>query len=135
MLSSLFVYLLYMNLWAFSVSLAVKDITASKAFYEKLWFKHVWYWSVEENRLIMKNNDHVIWLFQWMFEWNILTFNPWRNQDAEPLEAYTDIRDLQKKLKTDWIDFISEADEWTSGPASCTLQDPDGNVILIDQHV
>jgi lactoylglutathione lyase len=123
-----------MNLGAFSVSLSVKDLEASKTFYEKLGFS-TFGGNAEENWLIMKNGDHVIGLFQGMFEGNILTFNPGWDQDAERLDDFTDVRDLQRKLKAQSITFQSEADESTSGPASFVIADPDGNVILFDQHV
>jgi catechol 2,3-dioxygenase-like lactoylglutathione lyase family enzyme len=123
-----------MNLGAFSVSLAVKDLEASKAFYEKLGF-HVFGGDAEQNWLIMKNGDHVIGLFQDMFEKNILTFNPGWDQDANTLESFTDVRDLQRALKAQGIEIHTEADESTSGPASFVIVDPDGNPILIDQHV
>ncbi len=119
---------------AFSVSLVVKDIETSKQFYEKLGFR-VFHGDQSQNWLIMKNGDAVIGLFQGMFEKNILTFNPGWNNGAQPLEEFTDVRDLQKKLKDKGIEFSSEADEATSGPASFIIVDPDGNPILIDQHV
>ncbi len=123
-----------MELGAFSVSLAVKDIEASRQFYEKLGFT-VFDGDQSENWLIMKNGDRAIGLFQGMFEDNILTFNPGWNSDAEELDDFTDIRDLQRMLKDKGIEFIQEADESTSGPASFVITDPDGNVILVDQHV
>jgi predicted lactoylglutathione lyase len=123
-----------MKLGAFSVSLSVKDIHASKSFYEKLGFR-VFGGDINQNWLIMKNQRTIIGLFQGMFENNILTFNPGWDQDANTLEAFTDIRALQKRLKSEGVKLISEADEKTSGPASLTLIDPDGNSILIDQHV
>ena len=123
-----------MDLGAFSVSLSVKDIEASKSFYEKLGFS-AFGGDAAENWLIMKNGDHVIGLFQGMFENNILTFNPGWDQDADRLETFTDVRDLQRELKAQGIRFQSEADESTSGPASFMIVDPDGNVILVDQHV
>lgn len=123
-----------MNLGAFSVSLAVKDIKASKAFYEKLGFAEAG-GDITQNWLIMRNGDIVIGLFQGMFENNILTFNPGWNQDAEPVESYTDVRDLQKSLRESGIEFITEADESTSGPGNFMITDPDGNTILFDQHV
>jgi lactoylglutathione lyase len=122
-----------MDLGAFSVSLAVKDIEASKQFYEKFGFKtmggdqsHGW--------LILKNGSHVIGLFQGMFDKNILTFNPGWDQDAQNLPAFTDVRELQKRLKADGVTFVQEADETTTGPASFIAHDPDGNPILVDQH-
>jgi lactoylglutathione lyase len=123
-----------MNLGAFSISLAVKDLTASKAFYEKLGFT-VFGGDMAHNYLIMKNGDHLIGLFQGMFEGNILTFNPGWNQNAETLEAFTDVRELQQQLKAAGLTLTSEADADSTGPASITLIDPDGNAILIDQHV
>ncbi len=123
-----------MKLGAFSVSLSVKDLGASKAFYEKLGFS-VFGGDAAQNWLIMKNGDHIIGLFQGMFENNILTFNPGWDQDAKPLESFTDVRDLQRALKAQGITMQTEADERTSGPASFVIVDPDGNAILIDQHV
>lgn len=123
-----------MELGAFSFSLSVKDIHASKAFYEKLGFK-VFMGELTQNWLILKNGEHVIGLFQEMFEKNTLTFNPGWDSNAQPLDTFTDIRDLQKQLKAQGINFISEADETTTGPASFMLLDPDGNPILFDQHV
>lgn len=123
-----------MKLGAFSVSLSVKDLGASKAFYEKLGFS-VFGGNAAQNWLIMKNGDHIIGLFQGMFENNILTFNPGWDQDAKPLESFTDVRDLQRALKAQGITMQTEADENTSGPASFVIVDPDGNAILIDQHV
>lgn len=123
-----------MELGAFSISLAVKDIHASQAFYEKLGFSEFG-GDIDQNWLIMKNGSVVIGLFQGMFEENILTFNPGWNQDAQPLESFTDIRVLQQQLRAKGIEFVSEADQDSTGPASFTLMDPDGNPILIDQHV
>lgn len=123
-----------MNLGAFSVSLSVKDIKVSKAFYEKLGFQ-VFGGDEAQNWLIMKNGDHVIGLFQGMFEKNILTFNPGWDQNGAALDAYTDVRDLQRALKAQGITIEGEADEGTTGPTSFIVTDPDGNPILIDQHV
>lgn len=123
-----------MKLGAFSVSLAVKDIHASKAFYEKLGFKEFG-GDISQNWLILKNGDHVIGLFQGMFEKNILTFNPGWDQNAQTLDSFTDVREIQKQLKANGLELLSEADEATTGPASVTLMDPDGNPILLDQHV
>jgi catechol 2,3-dioxygenase-like lactoylglutathione lyase family enzyme len=123
-----------MELGAFSVSLAVKDIAASKLFYEKLGFE-VFHGEQSQNWLIMKNGDIVIGLFQGMFENNILTFNPGWSKDAQQLPEFTDIRDIQSRLKEGGISLISEADENSTGPANFTLLDPDGNAILVDQHV
>ena len=123
-----------MILGAFSISLAVKDIAASKQFYEKLGFG-VFAGDITQNWLIMKNGSHVIGLFQGMFEKNMLTFNPGWSSDAAPLAAFTDVRDLQRQLKSQGIKLTTEADASTTGPASFTLEDPDGNPILVDQHV
>lgn len=123
-----------MNLGAFSVSLAVKDIRASKAFYEKLGFK-AFGGDEAQNWLILRNGDHVIGLFQGMFEKNILTFNPGWGQDAKKLSSFTDIRQLQRQLKAQGVPFQTQADESTAGPASFVVHDPDGNPILFDQHV
>ena len=123
-----------MQLGAFSVSLAVKDIEVSKVFYETLGFT-VFHGNQAQNWLIMKNGEHVIGLFQGMFENNILTFNPGWNQDAQPLSAFTDVRELQCQLKAQGVTMMTEADERTTGPASFMIADPDGNTILIDQHV
>jgi catechol 2,3-dioxygenase-like lactoylglutathione lyase family enzyme len=123
-----------MELGAFSVSLAVKDIRASKAFYEKLGFK-AFAGELSQNWLILRNGDHVIGLFQGMFDRNILTFNPGWDQGAKKLKSFTDVRELQGRLKAQGVNLTSEAEEGTKGPASCTLVDPDGNPILLDQHV
>jgi len=123
-----------MQLGAFSISLAVKDIEASRAFYEKFGFK-VFAGDASQNWLIMKNGDHVIGLFQGMFERNILTFNPGWDQDAATLDTFDDVRELQRQLKAHGVQLTSEADETTTGPASFTAVDPDGNPILVDQHV
>jgi catechol 2,3-dioxygenase-like lactoylglutathione lyase family enzyme len=123
-----------MELGAFSISLAVKDIEASKEFYEKLGFKVIM-GDIAEKWLILKNGDHVIGLFQDMFDKNILTFNPGWDKNAQKLDNFTDIRDLQRKLKMAGVGLVSEADENTSGPASFMAIDPDGNPILFDQHV
>jgi len=123
-----------MELGAFSISLAVKDIKASKAFYEKLGFK-VFMGDESQNWLILKNGEHVIGLFQGMFEKNILTFNPGWDNNAQKLDTFTDVRELQRRLKEQGVEFMSEADENTTGPASFMVMDPDGNPILVDQHV
>lgn len=123
-----------MQLGAFSVSLAVKDIWASKAFYEKLGFTALGGDPVH-NWLILKNGGHVIGLFQGMFDKNILTFNPGWDQNAAPVVPFTDVRELQKQLKALGVGFATEADESTTGPASFVVNDPDGNPILVDQHV
>ena len=123
-----------MKLGAFSVSLSVKDIHASKAFYEDLGFSK-FHGDIEQKWLIMKNEQIVIGLFQDMFEGNLLTFNPGWNQEAQPLDSFTDIREIQKELKAKNFEFAREADETTEGPTSLVITDPDGNVILLDQHV
>ncbi len=123
-----------MELGAFSISLAVKDIKASEAFYEKLGFE-VFHGDIKQNYLIMKNGDHVIGLFQGMFEKNILTFNPGWDSNAQKLDSFTDVRELQRQLKAQGVELVSEADEHTSGPASFIAEDPDGNPILVDQHI
>ena len=122
-----------MELGAFSVSLAVKDIAASKAFYEKLGFTV--FMGDAKKWLIMKNGDHVIGLFHGMFDKNILTFNPGWNSDARPLPEFTDVRELQRRLKASGENMISQADESSTGQASFMIVDPDGNTILVDQHV
>jgi catechol 2,3-dioxygenase-like lactoylglutathione lyase family enzyme len=123
-----------MELGAFSISLAVKDIHASKAFYEKLGFKEFG-GDISQNWLILKNGETVIGLFQGMFDKNMLTFNPGWNQEAQNLDTFTDVRALQRQLKAQGMEFMSEADESTTGPASFIVIDPDGNPILFDQHV
>lgn len=123
-----------MQLGAFSVSLTVKDIGASKAFYEKLGFQATG-GNAEHGWLILKNGQTVLGLFQGMFDKNILTFNPGWNQDAQRVEPFTDVREIQRELKANGVALTSEADETTTGPASFTLIDPDGNPILFDQHV
>lgn len=122
-----------MHLGAFSISLAVKNLEASRQFYEKLGFAtmggdaaHGW--------LILKNGDHIIGLFQGMFERNMLTFNPGWDQDARPLAEFTDVRELQRRLRAQGVTFAAEADESTTGPASFVVVDPDGNPVLVDQH-
>ena len=122
-----------MNLGAFSVSLNVKDIHQSKAFYENLGFE-VFGGDITQNWLIMKNENSIIGLFQGMFEKNILTFNPGWNENAQNLESFTDVRELQKQLKEKGINILTEADESSEGPAYMTIEDPDGNQILVDQH-
>jgi len=123
-----------MELGAFSISLAVNDIQASKAFYEKLGFK-VFMGDISQNWLILKNGGHTIGLFQGMFERNTFTFNPGWDSNAQKLDKFTDVRELQKQLKAQGVELLTEADEDTTGPASFMLMDPDGNPILIDQHV
>ena len=122
-----------MELGAFSVSLAVKDIAASKAFYEKLGFEATG-GDIDQHWLIMKNGTYVIGLFQGMFDKNILTFNPGWNNKAEEVNPFTDVRDIQKQLQDSGVELIEQADASTEGPAHITLTDPDGNPILIDQH-
>ncbi|MGG3471391.1 VOC family protein [Neobacillus pocheonensis] len=122
-----------MKLGAFSVSLTVNDIHKSKSFYEKLGFQDHG-GDITQNWLIMKNENCIIGLFQGMFEKNILTFNPGWNENAENLESFTDVRELQKQLKEKGVKLQSEADESSEGPAYFTIEDPDGNQILIDQH-
>ncbi len=123
-----------MELGNFSVSLAVKDIEASKLFYEKLGFT-VFAGVQSKNWLIMKNGAHASGLFQGMFDKNILTFNPGWNSDAKPLGEFMDVRELQRRLKARGVNMITEADESSTGPASFMVADPDGNTILVDQHV
>ncbi len=123
-----------MELGAFSISLAVKDLEASRSFYEKFGFK-VFAGEASQNWLILKNGDHVIGLFQGMFEKNILTFNPGWDSSAQQLASFTDIRELQRQLKAQGVQLQQEADENTTGPASFIAVDPDGNPILVDQHV
>ena len=123
-----------MDLGAFSISLTVKDIGASKAFYEKLGFEEFG-GDVSQNWVIMKNGDHAIGLFQGMFERNTLTFNPGWDSNAQTLDTFTDVRELQRQLKAQGVVLASEADESTTGPASFVAVDPDGNPILVDQHV
>lgn len=123
-----------MNLGAFSVSLDVKDIEVSRTFYEKFGFQ-VFGGDAAQNWLIMKNGDCIIGLFQGMFENNILTFNPGWDTNANQLDSFTDVRHLQQRLKAQGIKFENEADESTAGPASFIVIDPDGNPILVDQHV
>lgn len=122
------------KLGAFSVSLTVKDIAASKAFYEKLGFT-VFHGNINQKWLILKNGDTVIGLFQGMFEKNILTFNPGWDQNAKPVTPFTDVRELQKQFKAQGVKFAKEGPESGSGPASFVIEDPDGNAILFDQHV
>jgi catechol 2,3-dioxygenase-like lactoylglutathione lyase family enzyme len=123
-----------MELGAFSISLAVKDIEASRAFYEKFGFE-VFGGDASQNWLILKNGDHTIGLFQGMFEKNMLTFNPGWDSNASQLNTFTDVRELQRQLKAQGVHMMTEADEATTGPASFVVIDPDGNPILVDQHV
>jgi len=123
-----------MELGAFSISLAVKDIQASKDFYEKFGFK-VFAGDASKNWLILKNGAHAIGLFQGMFPKNILTFNPGWDSNASKLKTFADVRELQRQLKARGVQLTTEADETSTGPASFTTVDPDGNPILVDQHV
>ena len=123
-----------MQLGAFSISLTVKDIEASKIFYEKFGFKVV-SGNAKQKWLVLGNGDHKIGIFQGMFEKNMLTFNPGWNQNAAKMDSFTDIRELQRQLKAKGVLLQKEADEKTSGPASFIAIDPDGNPILVDQHV
>ncbi len=123
-----------MELGAFAISLTVKDLETSRKFYEKFGFR-VFGGDPSQNWLILKNGDHVIGLFQGMFDKNILTFNPGWDSNAQKLDTFTDVRELQKQLKAQGVEFMSEADESTTGPASFMVMDPDGNPILVDQHV
>ena len=122
-----------MKLGAFSVSLNVKDIKASKLFYENLGF-NVLAGDIKMNYLIMKNENSLIGLFQGMFENNILTFNPGWDENGKDVESFDDVREIQRLLKDKGIKLESEIATNTSGPASITVKDPDGNVIYIDQH-
>lgn len=122
-----------MQLGAFSISLSVKDIAASLAFYQKFGFS-IFGGDITQNWLILKNGDHLIGLFQGMFEKNMLTFNPGWDSDANPLAAFTDVRELQRQLKVQGVPLVAEADEAGSGPASFIAVDPDGNPVLVDQH-
>ena len=123
-----------MELGAFSISLAVQDLAASRAFYEKIGFEVVG-GDASQNWLILRNSGHTIGLFQGMFEKNILTFNPGWDDEAQPVGEFTDVRELQRRLKTAGVQMVSEADEDGSGPGSFIVLDPDGNPILVDQHV
>lgn len=123
-----------MELGAFSISLAVRDLDASRKFYEKFGFSE-FAGDASQNWLILKNGDHVIGLFQGMFDRNILTFNPGWDQNARAVGAFTDVRELQRRLKAQGVQLVNEADESTTGPASFMAVDPDGNPILVDQHV
>ncbi|WP_026461489.1 VOC family protein [Adhaeribacter aquaticus] len=122
-----------MNLGAFSISLNVKNLETSKQFYEHLGFT-IFAGSMDQNYLIMKNESSIIGLFQGMFEDNILTFNPGWDQNASNTEVFDDVRKIQRQLNSKGIELITEADEETSGPASLMVADPDGNIILFDQH-
>ncbi len=123
-----------MDLGAFSVSLAVRDLNASNAFYSKLGFTKAG-GDAQQGWLILRNGDTTIGLFQGMFEKNLLTFNPGWNQDTSEQDNFTDIRDIQQQLKAQGVDFDSSADEDSTGPSSFMITDPDGNMILVDQHV
>lgn len=123
-----------MELGTFSISLAVKSIAASKAFYAKLGFTP-FAGDESQNWLILKNGEHTIGLFQGMFDRNILTFNPGWDYRAQELAAFTDVRELQRRLAAQGVEFATKADENTTGPASFMVVDPDGNPILVDQHV
>ena len=123
-----------MELGAFSVSLAVKDIRASKEFYEALGFT-AFMGDVAQNWLMLRNSSHVIGLFQGMFDKNTLTFNPGWDDNAQPVARFMDVREIQRNLKAKGLTLVTEADESTTGPASLMVMDPDGNPILLDQHV
>ena len=123
-----------MELGAFSISLAVADLEASRVFYQKFGFEVVG-GDPSQDWQILRNGGHTIGLFQGMLEGNILTFNPGWDGEGQPLDSFTDVRELQKQLKADGVTLISEADESSAGPASFLVADPDGNTILVDQHV
>lgn len=123
-----------MQLGAFSISLAVKDLAASRAFYEKFGFT-AFAGDPAQNWLILKNGDHVIGLFQGMLEKNTLTFNPGWDASAGPLDEFTDVRELQRRLREQGVELVAQADESTTGPAYLMAIDPDGNPVLLDQHV
>ena len=122
-----------MQLGAFSQSLAVKDLAVSKAFYESIGFS-VFHGQMDQNWLIMKNGNTVIGLFQGMFEHNIMTFNPGWDNNANPVDPFDDVRTIQKHLREQNIELLETADESSTGPASCLFKDPDGNLIMLDQH-
>ena len=122
-----------MDLGNFSQSLAVRDVAASKDFYQKLGFE-IFHDQTEHGWVIMKSPTAVIGLFQGMFEKNIMTFNPGWDANGQNTEDFTDIRDIQKKLKSEGIKIAKEVDENSSGPASFVVEDPDGNPIMFDQH-
>ncbi len=123
-----------MQLGAFSISLAVKDLATSRAFYEKFGFT-AFASDASQHWLILRNGDHVIGLFQGMFERNTLTFNPGWDQRARAVSGFTDVRELQRRLKAQGVPLAVEADEKTQGPAFFMAMDPDGNPVLVDQHV
>lgn len=122
-----------MSIGTFSISLVVKDIAISRAFYEKIGFV-VRGGDQDQNWLVLRNGNTTIGLFQGMFENNMLTFNPGWGPNAEPLDEFEDVRDIQKRYRAAGIEILTEADETTTGPASFTILDPDGNPILVDQH-
>ncbi len=122
-----------MKLGAFSISLAVKDIHKSKAFYEKLGFTYKG-GNIDQNWIVLKNENAVIGLFQGMFDHNIMTFNPGWDGNAQPIDSFDDVREIQKQLQESDIELTRQADATTQGPEYITLTDPDGNAILIDQH-
>ncbi len=122
-----------MDLGNFSISLAVKDLKVSREFYEKLGFTKVG-GEATQNWLILRNGHATIGLFQGMFENNIMTFNPGWSRDGENLDEFTDVREIQKRLKAAGISLTAETDESTTGPANIMVTDPDGNLILFDQH-
>lgn len=124
-----------MELGNFCMSLAVKDIKASLEFYQKLGFTSLGFGDESQKWIVLKNGTTKIGLFEGFFENNILTFNPGWDSSAQKLEKYTDVRDIQRELKSQGVNFTVEADENSNGPAHCMLTDPDGNIILIDQHV
>ena len=123
-----------MDLGAFSISLAVQDLEASRVFYEKLGFKVVG-GDPSQNWQILRNAGHTIGLFQGMFDKNMLTFNPGWDDEAQPVGDFTDVRELQRRLKAAGVPLVVEADESSAGPASFVVEDPDGNPVLVDQHV
>ena len=123
-----------MNLGAFSVSLSVNNLKASKDFYEKLGFS-VFSGSMEQNYLIMKNSSTLIGLFEGMFDDNLLTFNPGWDQDANTLDEFQDVREIQQEVINKGIELVKQANESAEGPGSFVIKDPDGNLLLIDQHV
>ena len=123
-----------MELGAFSISLTVKDLTTSRTFYESLGFTQLG-GAPEQDYLILQNGTTVVGLFQGMFEQNILTFNPGWDHNGEALDSFQDVRDIQRELKGQGIEIVTEADESSDGPASVVITDPDGNMILLDQHV
>jgi len=122
-----------MKLGVFSLSMSVKNLQLSKEFYEKLGFE-VTGGGMDKNYLIMKNEHTLIGLFHGMFEGNMLTFNPGWDVNAKEVNPFDDVRTIQKELKQKGVTLVTEADETTAGPASLILKDPDGNIILIDQH-